>query len=124
RTLTIKKATIIVTADEKSKAYGQEDPALTYKITEGALVGEDAFSGKMTRQNGETTGDYTIESGTLALSDSYDLTFHGAIFTITKAQATIIADAVQALTYDGTVKNVSATLNHPETALAYAPQQG
>src|SRR5690606_33772136 len=54
RTLTIKKAAITVTADEKSKAYGEEDPALTYKITTGALVGNDAFSGKMTRQNGET----------------------------------------------------------------------
>src|SRR5690606_26717074 len=54
----------------------------------------------------------------------YDLTFHGAIFTITKAQATIIADAVQTLTYDGSVKNATASLNHSETALAYTPQRG
>ncbi|MDT0691971.1 MBG domain-containing protein, partial [Salegentibacter sp. F188] len=27
-------------------------------------------------------------------------------------------------TYDGTAKNVSASLNHSETALTYAPQQG
>ncbi|MDT0642798.1 MBG domain-containing protein [Zunongwangia sp. F363] len=43
---------------------------------------------------------------------------------IKKAEALITADAVQTFTYDGTVKNVSAKLNHSETELVYSPQQG
>ena len=44
--------------------------------------------------------------------------------TNNKATAIITADATQAFTYDGTVKNVTASLNHNETTLTYDPQQG
>ncbi|GHA45737.1 hypothetical protein GCM10007103_28560 [Salinimicrobium marinum] len=43
---------------------------------------------------------------------------------IKKAEAIITAEAVQTFTYDGTVKNVAASLNHSETVLTYAPAQG
>ena len=43
---------------------------------------------------------------------------------IKKAEAIITAEAVQTFTYDGTVKNVSAKLNHEEAELIYTPAQG
>ena len=43
-TLTINQRPITVTADAKSKTYGDSDPALTYKVTSGNLVGSDAFT--------------------------------------------------------------------------------
>ncbi|SHJ80510.1 Por secretion system C-terminal sorting domain-containing protein, partial [Arenibacter nanhaiticus] len=47
-----------------------------------------------------------------------------ATLTINKAEAVITAEATQSFTYDGSVKNVSASLNHSETELTYAEQQG
>ena len=122
--LTITEAAITVTADAKSKVYGETDPKLTYKVTSGALVGSDSLTGSLSRETGEDAGSYAIELGTLTLSNNYDLTFESADVIINKAEAIITVDAVQTFTYDGTVKNVVASLNHSETALTYAPQQG
>ncbi|WP_175578688.1 choice-of-anchor tandem repeat GloVer-containing protein, partial [Tenacibaculum aiptasiae] len=68
---TIGKKTIEVTADTKSKLYGDSDPILTYRITNGSLVGSDSFTGSLTRVSGETVGTYTINQGTLALNSNY-----------------------------------------------------
>ena len=57
-----------MTADPKSKTYGGVDPALTYQVTTGSLVGADAFTGGLTRLPGEDVGSYAIQQGTLALS--------------------------------------------------------
>src|SRR6185503_14504590 len=43
--LTITQRAITVTADAKTKVYGNGDPALTYQITTGSLAFSDAFSG-------------------------------------------------------------------------------
>ncbi|MDR2122580.1 MAG: MBG domain-containing protein [Flavobacteriaceae bacterium] len=44
--------------------------------------------------------------------------------TINKAQSIIQAENTQTFTYDGSTKNISATLNHNEAQLTYNPQQG
>ena len=66
--LTVTKRAVTITADAKSKTYGDADPALTYQITSGSLVGSDAFTGALTRAAGEDVGSYAIEQGTLALA--------------------------------------------------------
>jgi gliding motility-associated-like protein len=91
--LTIGKTAITVTADVQTKAYGDADPALTYKITNGALVGTDKLTGALTRAAGENAGTYAIQQGTLALSSNYSLTYVGANLTIGKAAITVTADA-------------------------------
>ncbi|MBB6107617.1 gliding motility-associated C-terminal domain-containing protein [Mucilaginibacter lappiensis] len=91
--LTIGKAAITVTADAQTKAYGDDDPALTYKITNGALVGKDNLTGALTRVTGENVGAYAIQQGTLALSNNYTLTYVGANLTIGKETITVTADA-------------------------------
>ncbi|MFH0873712.1 MAG: MBG domain-containing protein [Candidatus Komeilibacteria bacterium] len=83
-TLVILPTTITITADAKSKLYGEADPALTYQITNGALAGDDAFSGALTRVAGEGAGTYAINQGTLALNDNYTLIYIGANLTISK----------------------------------------
>jgi MBG domain (YGX type)/YDG domain/HYR domain len=84
---------ITVTADAKTKTYGNGDPALTYHITSESLAFSDAFSGALTRDAGEPVGTYAIHQGTLALSSNYALTFVGANLTITKRAVTITADS-------------------------------
>ena len=82
---------ITVTADAKTKVYGTADPALTYQITDGALVEGDSFTGNLSRFPGEDVGTYTIFRGTLAISpmsSNYALTFNSATLTIDPSVAT------------------------------------
>ena len=54
------------------------------RIISGTLINTDSFSGFLTRDPGESIGIYSINLGSLALSNNYSLTFIGADFTITK----------------------------------------
>ena len=54
RSLPITPRPVTVTADAKSKVYGDADPALTYQITSGTLASGDDFTGALTRVAGET----------------------------------------------------------------------
>jgi hypothetical protein len=93
QTVTVNQRPITVTADAKTKVYGQADPALTYQITSGSLVIGDAFTGALTRVAGENVNTYAIQKGTLALSDNYTLTYVGANLSITPRLITVTADA-------------------------------
>jgi hypothetical protein len=83
---------IEVTADTKSKVYGDADPGLTYRITDGTLATGDAFTGSLTRVAGEKVGSYAIEQGSLALSTNYDLTYVPANLTITAKPIMVTAN--------------------------------
>ena len=104
--LTITPKSITVTADVKTKVYGDADPALTYAVSP-ALVGGDAFTGSLTRAVGENTGVYAVNQGTLALNNNYSLTYAGSQLTITRkpvaisavAKTKVYGDADPALTY-------------------------
>lgn len=91
--LTITPRAITVTADAKSKIYGNADPVLTYQISSGSLAFTDSFSGSLTRDAGENVGSYAITQGTLALSNNYALSYVGANLTITTRAITVTADA-------------------------------
>ena len=88
--LTIKARPVTVTADAKTKIYGDDDPALTYT---GALHGTDSFTGSLARVAGENVGSYAINQGTLSAGSNYALTFVGANLTITARPVTVTADA-------------------------------
>jgi hypothetical protein len=84
---------LTITADAKSKVYGDPDPALTYQITSGSLRPGDSLSGSLSRVAGENVGSYAIQQGTLSAGSNYSLTFVGANFTITPRPLTVTADA-------------------------------
>ena len=116
--LTVLQRTITITADAKSKTYGNADPALTYQITDGSLVTGDVFTGTVSRASGENVAGspYPIQQGTLALSNNYALTFAGANFTINPAAA-IISLSNLSKTYNGSPQG--ATVTTSPTGLAY-----
>ena len=91
--LSIGTRALTVTADAKSKIYGDPDPALTYQITSGSLVTGDSLTGNLTRVAGENVGTYAIQQGTLGASANYALTFIGANLSIGTRSLTISADA-------------------------------
>ena len=91
--MTVAERPIEVTADDKSKAYGTSDPALTHSITSGSLAAAgDSLSGDLTRDPGEDVGDYDIKQGTLTAGPNYDLTFVGAKLRITPRPLEVTAD--------------------------------
>ncbi len=79
---------ITVTADAKTKAYGEADPELTYSVVP-ELVPGDSFTGALSRTGDESVGVYSIEQGDLSAGTNYTITFVGASFTITAADQVI-----------------------------------
>ena len=93
---TITPRPITITAHDRSKEYGGEDPALTYTQT-GSLAFNDTIEGALTRAEGENIGTYGIMQGSLVIvdgnnGDNYDLTFVESTLTITPRPITITAD--------------------------------
>ena len=90
--LTINQANITVTADAKSKSYGNSDPVFTYTVTSGTLVNVGDLTGTLNRLAGETVNIYAITQGTLAATSNYNLTFVPGVFTISTRSITVTAD--------------------------------
>ena len=103
-TLTISQRPISVTADAKSKTYGNADPSLSYQVTTGSLVSGDSLSGALSRTTGENVGSYTISASALA-NGNYLITTNNGTLTI-KANP-VISVAQQSAT--GIVSGASAT---------------
>ncbi|RFC44523.1 MAG: hypothetical protein DVB28_000982, partial [Verrucomicrobia bacterium] len=91
---TITPKAITITADEKTKVYGEVDPELTYRITSGALAGDDLLSGSLTRAAGGNVGSYkisTIGFQGLELNSNYKITGEDSLLTISELPATASA---------------------------------
>ena len=93
-TLTVGKVTIVATADNRSRAYGQANPEFTGTFT-GAIEGDNlTLSYSTTATSGSSTGAYDIvplindPDGKLA---NYSVTLNNGTLTIGKA--TIVASA-------------------------------
>jgi hypothetical protein len=110
--LTVTPRPLEVTADAKSKTYGEDDPDLTYEVTSGNLVGNDSLSGNLTRQAGKNVGTYAIQQGTLTAGSNYDLSYVGANLTIDPRPITVTADAK------------SKIFSDPDPALTYQRTSG
>jgi hypothetical protein len=90
--LTVIIRPITVSAEALQKNYGDDDPALTYTITSGNLVGSDEVTGELSREAGEDVGDYEIFQNTLTAGSNYTLTYISDDLTISTRPITITAD--------------------------------
>jgi hypothetical protein len=94
--LSVTKKSLTVTADDKTKAYGDDNPAFTAGY-DGFVNGQDetvldgtlAFATLATASSG--VGSYAITPSGLT-SDNYDITFDDGTLTVTKAEVTVTAD--------------------------------
>ena len=105
-TLEITPLEITVTAADKSKTFGATEPLLTYTATPG-LIGDDTFTGALTREPGEVVGTYTIQQGSLSAGGNYTISFEPADLAITKASITGIAFADGSFVYNGTAHSLA-----------------
>ena len=104
-TLTVNPKALTITAEAKTKVYGDDDPALTY--TSEGLVNGDAITGALSRVYGEDVGDYDISQGTLA-APNYSITYTGANLTITPKTLTVTAKS-RTITYGDKPTNDGVT---------------
>ncbi len=136
-TLTVTPAALIVTADNKSRPYNTENPALTYKVTDsaGAVVsvsGTAALSTTAVKSSPVGTYPISVTQGTL--DSNYSYTFVNGTLTVTPAALIVTADnksrlyntANPALTYtvkdgSGAVVAVSGSAAISTTAVTTSP---
>ena len=86
KTFTIVPKPVTVTADNKTKEYGDDDPTLTATV-EG-LIGEDAIAYSLSRNEGEAVGTYDITPTGDAAQGNYAVTYINGTLTITPKPAT------------------------------------
>ena len=89
--LVIGQRAITITADAKTKTYGDADPALTAQVTK--VANSDAATGSLDRAVGENVGSYSISKSTYTYGSNYYEAFVEANLVIGQRAITITADA-------------------------------
>ena len=90
--LRITPAQATVTANEASKAEGEEDPELTATVT--GLFGDDTIDYTLTREEGETVGEYLIEVTGEEKQGNYRINYVSGKFFITGEPVVIVETSV------------------------------
>ncbi|WP_419008083.1 MBG domain-containing protein [Holdemanella porci] len=80
-TLTVTRKAVTVTADNKSKVFGEKDPELT--ATVAGTLGEDTVKYDVVREAGENVGKYTITPSGKAEQGNYSVSYVAGTLTIT-----------------------------------------
>ncbi|PPK99898.1 BspA family leucine-rich repeat surface protein [Parapedobacter indicus] len=104
---------ITATAADKTKVFGTNDPTLTFTFTP-ELIGSDAFTGGLDREEGENVGAYAITQGNLALDDNYEIEFQEGTLTIISADYEGVEFHSRSFVYDGTEHVLELTGELPE----------
>lgn len=129
-TLTVEPRAITVKPDAATKVYGDNDPALTYTVTEGAsyvLPDIDLKGFYVEREPGEDAGTY--EMNVVGADTNFDITAEPAEFIITSRKLTVsMADDIRRvygdenptlnindLVFDGFVSNEKLGIDDNET---------
>jgi len=110
--LQISPVELTVTAENKSKEYGEADPALTWSITSGTTIGNETLTGiSVSRAKGEKGGTYAITVTQLpGANPNYDITFVNGTLTIIQAIPTLNApEAKNSIIYGAKLSTVGLT---------------
>ena len=110
---------VTVTADDKSKTYGDADPKLTATATTvTGPVSEDTVKYALNREAGKDVGTYAITPSGEAIQGNYTVTYKPGTLTITpvtdKVTVTITGNT-KTVTYDGkehTVDGYSVSIDN------------
>jgi len=96
RGLTVNKADLTVTADNKTREYGDANP--TFTISYSGWKNSDNASSLTTQPTATSTATQTSNAGTYPItvsggvSDNYNFSYQNGTLTITKASLTVTAD--------------------------------
>ena len=92
--LKITPALVVVTANDSVKEERAEDPELSASVT--GLFGEDQIEYSLTRESGETLGEYVIEVTGEELQGNYRVEYVSGKFEITSAPTVVIESSIPA----------------------------
>ena len=81
RTYKITPKSVTVTANDKTKVFGETDPKLT--ATVDGTLGNDTVKYTLSREDGEAVGKYTITASGKAEQGNYSVTYVAGTLTIT-----------------------------------------
>ena len=81
KNFTITRKSVTVTAENKTKVYGEDDPVFTATVS--TLIGDDVINYTISRKKGENTGTYDIVPSGENIQGNYSVTFRSATLTIT-----------------------------------------
>jgi hypothetical protein len=105
--LTINRRPVTVTADNKTRVYGDANPALTFAVaadgtgTSRGMYNSQTLTGAVTTTAGSSTnvGDVSITQGALtnANNANYDITYNNGTLSITPAVLTYNATAASSI---------------------------
>ena len=107
-TLTVNPAEVTVTADNKTKVYGETDPALTAKVA-GVVDGTEIHY-DLSRESGENVGSYPIIPTGEKVQGNYEVTYKTGTLTITPITEKIVVTVTGhtgTAVYDGTAHTVT-----------------
>ena len=93
---TVAARPVTITPDAKMKVYGNVDPALTYSVTTGNLVGADTLTGTLSRVAGENVGGRVISASGFnaeGINTNYTVSTSTGLLTISARPITITPDA-------------------------------
>jgi uncharacterized repeat protein (TIGR02543 family) len=79
--LTITPKSVTVTAEDKTKVFGETDPKLTAKVA--GTLGDDKVEYTLSREEGEAAGNYTITASGNAEQGNYTVAYVAGTLTIT-----------------------------------------
>lgn len=105
-TLTVTPKEVTVTADDKSKKYGEKDPELTASV-KGTING-DTVKYQLSRESGEDVGKYDITPSGKEDQGNYTVKYAAGKLEITKADSLKVTAKGYTGTYDGTSHGASA----------------
>ncbi|MEK9212916.1 MBG domain-containing protein [Sphingomonas sp. 2378] len=111
--LAITPRAITVSADARTRVYGDANPALTYTIGGRGLVNGDSLTGALTSNAAPTSnvGRYGIGQGTLGASANYAVTYVGADLVVTPRPLSVIYRATPIrITYGDPLPALSGTV--------------
>ena len=79
-TLTVTPKAVTVTAENKSKVYGEADPKLTAVVS--GTIGDDKVTYSLSREAGEDVGNYAITASGEEKQGNYTVTYNPGTLTI------------------------------------------
>ena len=105
-TLKVTPKEVTVTADDKSKKYGDKDPELTASV-KGTLNG-DTVKYQLSRESGENVGKYAITPSGKEDQGNYTVKYAAGKLEITKSDSLKVTAKGYTGTYDGISHRASA----------------
>ncbi len=97
---TVTPRPLIVTADNLVMTAGQDEPSLTYKVSEDLIKGNKVI-GALVRAAGNEVGTYTVSRGTLSFGDNYEITFIEGSLTISNFSFAEVKDPTSSVKISG-----------------------